>query len=138
MIIQNIINMKKRYGMNQFEVPFIYFSYQMITRPALDRFHDSSKVNALVCFISLCSMLYALCSMLYALRSTLYALRFTLYAPRSTLHALRSTLYAPRSTLHALRSMLYALRSTLYALCSMPTHAHTCPSPLQKIFYDFI
>jgi hypothetical protein len=28
------------------------------TRPVLDRFHDSSKVNAL------CSMLYALCSML--------------------------------------------------------------------------
>ncbi len=45
--------------------------FPLRTRPALDRFHDSSKVNALVCFM-------------------------------------------------------------LYALCSMPTHAHTCPSPLQK------
>ncbi len=36
-------------------------SDQKETRPVLDRFHDSSKVNAL------CSMLCALCSMLYVL-----------------------------------------------------------------------
>jgi hypothetical protein len=52
-------------------------------------------------------------------------------------------LYALCSMLYALCSMLYALCSMLYALCSMlyahtrphtPTHAHTCPSPLQKKF----
>ncbi len=35
---------------------------QETTRPVLDRFHDSSKVNALICFISLCFMLCALCT----------------------------------------------------------------------------
>ncbi len=99
------------------------------TRLALDRFHDSSKVNALVCSMlySLCSMLYALCSMLYALCSMLYALC--------------SMLYALCSMLYALCSMLYALCSMLYALCAhTPTHAHTCPhmpKPSSKIFYDF-
>ncbi len=86
------------------------------TRPALDRFHDSSKVNALVC-----SMLYALCSMLYALCSMLYALC--------------SMLYALCSMLYALCSMLYALCSMLYALCThTPTHAQA----LLKNFYNFI
>jgi hypothetical protein len=53
------------------------------TRPALDQFLDSSKVNAL------CSMLYALCSMLYALCSMLYALCSMLYAlcPHTPTHA---------------------------------------------------
>jgi hypothetical protein len=51
------------------------------TRPVLDRFHDSSKDNAL-CFMlyALCFMLYALCFMLYALCFMLYALCFMLYA----------------------------------------------------------
>ncbi len=44
------------------------------TRPALDRFHDSSKVNALVCFISLCLMLYAVCFMLYDVCSMRYGM----------------------------------------------------------------
>jgi len=63
------------------------------TRPVLDRFHDSSKVNAL-CFMlyALCSMLYALCSMLYALCSMLYALCSMLYALCSMLYFF-TTLY---------------------------------------------
>jgi hypothetical protein len=51
-----------------------------ITRPVLDRLHDSSKVKALGFMLyALCSMLYALCSMLYALCSKLNALCFILY-----------------------------------------------------------
>ncbi len=50
----------------------IKFVVHKETRPVLDRFHDSSKVNALVCFMLyalVCFMLYALvCFMLYALR----------------------------------------------------------------------
>ncbi len=42
-----------------------YSSHQSLTRPVLDRFHDSSKVNAL------CFMLYALWFMLYTLCSML-------------------------------------------------------------------
>ncbi len=63
------------------------YVYPLPTRPVLDRFHDSSKVNVL------CFMLYALCSMLYALYFMLYALCFMLYSLCSVLYAACYMLY---------------------------------------------
>ncbi len=96
-----------------------WISIFMLTRPVLDRFHDSSKVNALSFMLyALCSMLYVPCFMFHALCSMLYVLCFKFYA-------LCSMLYVQCFMFHTgtmLRTPMPARKSP-----RMPAHARACP-----------
>ncbi len=104
------------------------------TRPVLDRFHDSSKVNAL-CFMlyASCSMLHALCFMLFALCSVLCALCSVLCVLCSMLYfiqcdkSLEYLIQCPKvwKSWESLSRM--GLCSMLYALCSMLAEARGSP-----------
>ncbi len=93
----------------------------LLTRPVLDRFHDSSKVNAL-CFMfyALCSMLYVLCFMFYALCSMLYVRCFMFYALCSMLYA---SYWNNAKNAHA------HPQKPVLARPSWPARPHTHPRP---------
>jgi hypothetical protein len=105
-----------------------------ITRPVLDRFHDSSKVNAQCC------MLYALCFMLYTLCCMLYALCFMICALCSLLYVLCSMLYfvqcdkileCPNLTINYWQFFL----TMLHSIKTWKLHSHM--NPCLKIMYDW-